>query len=572
MADVPEQSTNVAAPGRVTLTGPPPNDIPAPVSDSLSREVYRPLSLLAVVGCALAVLYAFLVLVGGLLTVGTASPRLLASLLILAPLGGLLAALLVRERRTSRVWLFAAYGLLGMVMLLGLGGLLAYAGTRPWLLHSMTWLLVATALLLSWLALTQIRASEDTLGGAELARWGIKLSLFFGLIYGAYRVSNTFAIYRQAGAAAEEFLELLKNGEMEQAFIRTLPVTRRPPGWQSRGVLVGTDQGAAVSSDLTQRLQVEHNVVRNPSEPGSFSSFRMSAPALLILMANKDVKWEQTASTSTFERGAYKVALTYHVTTPLATFDLTVTTEGQEETTEAGGRRRYWNVVLDETGFLRGTTPESTSAGKNLFPSVVSAGGTANIWSKQLKAGDLSGCYLMTLPPSQRSTRAFAVAYNRPAAMAALGITLPGAEQFKPKILEEVRKAEESFRRGEEPVLDTEHFWSDPLDTKLRARMLAAVKRIFTPEGAIGIELGPYERRQIHIFRFEPIGDHVRVYVPIRLVTGGEKTLQPEFIFEAELVVKVPVTEEQIPVTKHQIEKLRLLRGQTSPKPTLEKR
>src|SRR5947208_2666052 len=64
---------------------------------------YQPLSILALVGLVLAVLYGVCVLVGGLVPFARAYPRLFVLLLILGPVTAALAAILSRERRPERI-------------------------------------------------------------------------------------------------------------------------------------------------------------------------------------------------------------------------------------------------------------------------------------------------------------------------------------------------------------------------------------------------------------------------------------------------------------------------------------
>src|SRR5207249_40465 len=94
-------------------------------------------------------------------------------------------------------------------------------------------------------ALWQIRNAEGTRAGATLARWALWLSVLFGLGYPAYHVATFFAVTQQPQAflvAYEEepadgegegqsrkpgFLDLLRRGQVNAAFLLTKPVEDR---------------------------------------------------------------------------------------------------------------------------------------------------------------------------------------------------------------------------------------------------------------------------------------------------------------------------------------------------------
>src|SRR5207302_5072758 len=140
----------------------------------------------------LAVLYCLCVLVGGLEPFARFYRRTFVLLLILVPLTAGLAAVLSRERQPGRIALYVGVALAGLLALLGLGGLVAFSSSRPWMLTPWTWVLCVAAVLISWLARSRIRDSEGALSGQGLARWGLGLSLFFGGIYAFYLAGNLF--------------------------------------------------------------------------------------------------------------------------------------------------------------------------------------------------------------------------------------------------------------------------------------------------------------------------------------------------------------------------------------------
>src|SRR5689334_22610775 len=112
MTDVPE---GVTATPHLPAAAPPP-----PLPDAATDEPYRPVSLWAIIGFALAAVYAFLVLLGGLAPLAGRFPRLIVLLGVLSVLGGALVGLLGRQRGAGRVLAAAGLALAGTAGVLGL--------------------------------------------------------------------------------------------------------------------------------------------------------------------------------------------------------------------------------------------------------------------------------------------------------------------------------------------------------------------------------------------------------------------------------------------------------------------
>ena len=138
----------------------PPNVREFP-PETAAPEMYRPLSLLALIGFGLAVVYALIVVVGAAI---------------------------------------------------------ALYGRTPWLMKSWTFLLPLTALVVCWAARTRIRNSENTLSGLAFTTWGFRLTISIGLTYSAYYAATFFAVRGQAVDCADSFFDHLKKGQTEKAF------------------------------------------------------------------------------------------------------------------------------------------------------------------------------------------------------------------------------------------------------------------------------------------------------------------------------------------------------------------
>jgi hypothetical protein len=118
--------------------------------------------------------------------------------------------------------LAVAYAILVSVL-----GIVAYLAGRP--LSLGFWILIfpVAALVLCAAARQQIRRSEDTLSGAGLATWAWWLSILFGLVFGAYYFATYLAIQMQARTFADQWLTRLSEAKTVEAFLDTLPPERR---------------------------------------------------------------------------------------------------------------------------------------------------------------------------------------------------------------------------------------------------------------------------------------------------------------------------------------------------------
>jgi hypothetical protein len=154
------------------MSEPTARPTPAPASPKVAEPApYRPLSILAIVGLALAAAYvAAVVLIGGF-DLLHGEPLQLHLFWSLLPVGGVVASVL---------------------------------------------------------ALMRIKRSEGTLAGEKAARWGLLLSVLVGLSYWAYVGATWYAISREASQFCENFLGKLSHGEAPAAFRLTLPAGERP--------------------------------------------------------------------------------------------------------------------------------------------------------------------------------------------------------------------------------------------------------------------------------------------------------------------------------------------------------
>ncbi len=531
-------------PAEVQVTAQPPaGPSLGPVMPSLeTEEAYRPLSLLEIAGLALAVLYCLCVLVGGLAPFALVYPRAFVLLLVLVPPSAALAAVLSHERRPGRIALFVAAALAGLVALLGLGGLVAFSSSKPWILPPWTWVLCGTALLLCWLALSRIRDSEGALSGQALAQWGLRLSLFIGGLYAFYLFGNGLAVRNQAAAAGNEFLDLIRQGDLDQAFLRTLKPGARPVG-----------RGEA----LREALQTVHNVPRGPS-PGAYSAFRMADYVQFLRMSGQEASYKLLSASQEFKEGSYQVDLKYEVQTVVGSFTMTFLVQSVDL---PGERRRDWFVNPNRPIHIEDKKP--TPEGENMERTTMHAFPVVFDWQEALKKGDVGRAYLDTLPEDQRERqrRAWLLAGGAvPLAPAALRT---GAD------VAAFDKGLQAFTEAR--LLDlTDAFWSlgerdrDRLE-QLKKEILGKVKSLFTGKAGELVLLDlvkatgppPLERLE---------GNRVRIRFPAQIRILAIPAAPHRYGIECQIEVEGPfATGTTPPSNDYRVRALRLLRAGSGP-------
>lgn len=550
MANEPQPAdgvTTAAAAARPTgvTTAPPPAVPPADAA-----EPYRPMSGLAMAGFALAALFAVAVLIGGVIALLVRSPRAVGALLVLAPVGGAAAAALGR-RPAGQMGRWAALALLGLLTVLGLGGLIASAAWgNPWGLPAAFWLLPLAALLVCWMALSAIARSEGTLDGEALARWGVRLSLFFALIYGAYSVANIFAVRDQAKAAAEDFLrQIAAGGDLYRAYVRSKPEGSRP-----------------ADSNLREMIESENRTSPQGSA-GPFSRFKESDYVQLIALGgDKNVFERLTVGWPELKTGSYHVEQVFRVTNPLATFEVEVTTRSVDRPTPEGPTRRTWyidlpscklRVAVDSQGQPRPAVT-LTAEGQKLEAQFRAAHEVAMRWVDRTGSGPRGLAFLETVPPAERPamTEAWVVdaAWNNAVRALAFSpwLMLPPPERFL--------EARAAYERG--AILDKDDLWA--VDNA-RARTLQAADRLcrvqpMTPPFTLNVAPTRFPLN----YRTEGgkalLGVTLRGVVGPQVFTDQQVAMRESPAIEAELIIEAPA--DATDSAAMYVKRIRLLRGQ----------
>lgn len=272
------------------------------------------------------------------------------------------------------------------VMIL-VGALIALISRSPWLLPNWTFIIPVVALLICWVARSQILSSEGVLAGLTLTNWGIGLSLFFGLTYGAYSGATYFAIRAQARSYAEGWMRQVQEGNIERAFLLMLPASERP----------------AENAQLHQEIEKRLNRPDAKGGPGPFTTFAQMELVRLMQAggANAEIQYQGVAAWE-YERGGYRVRLRYHVSSPLFTFEALVTAQSTEPVKGQSGARG-WYIVPNGTALLKETVTH-TARGEALQEQIMMAGKFGHEWVSRFSSenADHLSSYLDTLPPTER--------------------------------------------------------------------------------------------------------------------------------------------------------------------------
>jgi hypothetical protein len=404
---------------------------------------YRPLSLLAVLGLVLSVFFSLTVLVGGLIPFMRAYTTSFVVLILLAPIVAALAAVLARQRNPNRIAAIAGLGLVGVVVLMGLGGLVGFSGHAPWILEGWAWLLLLVALLVCMIALSKISSSEGTLAGRDLARTGLYLSLFFGGYYLLYLAANTFAVTGQAQAAADRYLDLLRQDQLELAFVETLKPGTRPTG-----------------ADLKRELQAVHNVA-GPDGIGAYTGYALSE-LVQIIRADPKTTFRRTSVSSQHEENAYHADVTYQMSNTLGTFEINVRTQS----VETGAPTRQWYILGPGCKVRNRITPSDEY--KKITGAIDMTRGLATQWVNDLQQSQTDSAYLLTLPRlprEQRLPRALALSLQWPT----VNVAAPFVD------FEELEKEKKAFTEGK--LMDSSSLPND----SLRAEIIRAMTGYFNP-------------------------------------------------------------------------------------------
>jgi hypothetical protein len=351
---------------------------------------------------------------------------------------------------------------------------------------------------LSWFAQIQIKGSEGTLSGEELARGGLLTGLSVAILYGAYLVSGNMALYTQSRATANDFLALIQQDEDLKAFVLTIPIGERPPSGQER-----------------DQVEALHNMVVPPAEVGEYTMFRNNPLFQLIRAGGKDIKLNEQRISTEFVQGVYYTKIEYRAATPFNIFEFNIVVAGQD--VEVGGiKRRQWFIVRRATGLNESIPIGSSDKGREVFRQTALAEKVLLKFIETMDANKLKDAFLQMQPPQEREALS------------------------KQKVLDS--PAYTSFVRGKE--LGVDEMWTPSGDEGREIRKVVA--NLFNPEATRVVASAPtmaiYSFSQISRTapRYRAEDDRFSVRFDVRLLVRESSFPMPRFIGEAAIVIEGP--------------------------------
>jgi hypothetical protein len=376
MAEITDRVPDAAARPGIETDLPPARD---------DFDTYRPLSFFALGGFGLAALSAVLICLGGWMAIFFRHWIVFSVLVLLTPAVAAVICLMVGVTKPAKIASIAGFALAALMAVLGLGGLLLYSNTDPWLLP--TWALVfpAGGLMLLWIGRSQILRSENTLSGLPLTNWGLGVVAVFGLLYAAYYGATWLAMTNQSGAFADEWLNVVARGDLDIAFVRTLPADQRP------------------REDNNLRMQVETVINQpGPNSAGMFSTFAGKEYVRLLEGGGSNAKIERLGliERNYDANGDIVARLSYHVSTPVCACELQVAVRGRENRSDQS-QGRQWYIDLSQTGLAVGSPPAWTDLGDLAIKKSGTARDAVDDWLNKCYHDD-DEAYLLTLPAAQR--------------------------------------------------------------------------------------------------------------------------------------------------------------------------
>lgn len=515
----------------VTLSPAPP---PPP-----AESAYRPLSGLALAAFILAALYALAVTLGGVVAFVTHHPWWLLILTVLAPPFGLVVARAAGARGAGPLrW--AGLSLLVLYAGLGVFGLVNYSNTSPWMLPGWAILLPLAAAVLAWLARGRIRDSEGTLGGAALASWGLGLSLFFGLTYVAYYAGAYVAVRQQAESFSRQWLELLAQDKLPEAFALTMSARDRPnpPTREEleRRTMTAPTAGAAQMGPSGYGQFVQIDFVR---------ALRLGGPGTRIRPLGI-LEW-------TYKSGTPEVKTRYRVDTDVVGFEMIVTALGTEAKAGEGGGRQ-WQVVVQSTGRPNTSEFTLTPKGKQLMDSYNAAAHLAQRWMSQISRHEWDQAYLDTLPPAERDRAHQQREACDPALAAAAGLgVLGGNPQARAYLAGRARLFSGELINDSPSV-----FWAPT--PRVRAEVPARVRQALRPDATSGDH---FEMAMTRMPEWARDGDRFRFLCDSQMMMVGPDG-GVAFMVDTQVEVEGDAQPDGFPAAESwRVHRLDLLRGRT---------
>jgi hypothetical protein len=380
--------------------------------------------------------------------------------------------------------LIVACSYAAIVLVLCIAGV---ARSMPVLLSPWVQFLAVIGAGLALAALVQVRRSEDTVAGGKLALWGLLISVFFGLGYGAYYAATYFAIRHQADTFTERWLQKLAQAKINHAFLDTQdPANRQHVNPEDEDAL-----NARFPAPMARAL-----VNRSPLD-----SFRENKLVHVVVQGGPATRvtplglkdWE-------YRNGGYQVIRTYRLETEEGAFEAQITAVGSvSKTREFEGRE--WRIVPGGTQLQ---LEELSPRAKEILVLREQSSQFLEEWGNKLISGRLEEAYLDTREPAERAALAREFDRRR-AALPVLALGLAAIDPWagpwfvlwaaSPDFNELARQlflpgyTDLFHRHG---ILQTDKFRAGDVETK--DQILSALKGLF----------GPVRAEDAHLLSLKP--------------------------------------------------------------------
>ena len=198
-------------------------------------------------------------------------------------------------------------------------GLSSFVYGNVFLMDSWHYIVPLASVVISWLALRQIRNSEGTMAGASLAKWGIWIGVLTALGYGAYHLatsvalrvqSYSFLMTKDASGRNSGFLPLIMEGKDIRAFLLTQPSYRRN------------------KYDPDEPVKIRNVMdLPSPMDPrGPIMQFETNEIVRALHLAAKEGKEPQSLGVQnwSFEGGSFLVEQSFRIPTSEVNLDVTI--------------------------------------------------------------------------------------------------------------------------------------------------------------------------------------------------------------------------------------------------------
>jgi hypothetical protein len=217
---------------------------------------------------------------------------------------------------------FGIVGLYGLVLVLCAAAAVLKGSTLLWPLSTLVIPLTGVAVCAAaWIS---IQRSEGTKAGGTLAVWGMMLGFGFALTYSAYYGAKYLVIRDQAMKYGEDWLREVTKGRLDIAFNRTRLPEQRLDESDPRKL------HETLESSVNQQIAQDPRM-RDNRQGGPLDQFHHNPLCQLLLQGGEETQIQPLGVNSwDYSKGGYEVLLSYRISTPEASAEIYLDTLGSE--------------------------------------------------------------------------------------------------------------------------------------------------------------------------------------------------------------------------------------------------